>query len=109
MFDLELFGELNINRKSELIGSEIYENYTKYLNEYILRLSRWNHFIDYPAQYYSYVLAHILSKKIWKKSFQSNHDIQSLSLWKKQIRQSGKLYREYLTQNPKQLFNEFNS
>merc|ERR1712073_22730 len=51
-----------------LMGNKTGGDIDDALNGYLLRASRFYHFIDYPACYYSYVMAQKMSDQIWQRT-----------------------------------------
>lgn len=91
------------------------------MNAYYMRLSCSPHFIDYPANLYSYTINQDLSKNIWNNSFgnynyeyDKNNARQSFNQWKDHIRLYGNKLQNSLfamgsTGVPQQCLASFNN
>ena len=130
LLDLSLFG--NNKQQNKSIKDIVYNIYKPFvillnnnneynindaLNGYLLRTSRFYHFIDYPSNYYSYIMAQKLSNSIWQNTFGSydddDNDDDSFEKWKKHMRYYGNklnndIFKYGSVKSPIQCLNEFN-
>ena len=135
-FDLKLFNK-NQNQSIDDIIKDVYKplfhcmmcNNNLDINNYDInemdiysqkqKLSRFYHFIDYPSNYYTYIIAEQISKNIWNNTFKydsinnNNNEINyQFKSWQNHIRKYGKqLYDTILTKgctiNPIKCLNNF--
>ena len=105
-----------------LMGNDTESEIEEALNGYLLRASRFYHFIDYPATYYSYVIAQKMSQQIWRRTFGSytpmekggarRDDRAAFEHWKGHLRHFGQRLREDVlvygsARSPVQCLNDF--
>ena len=132
LLDLSLFGDESKQRQSiqdiaysaykpmaVMMGNESASDIEEAVHGYCLRASRFHHFVDYGACYFSYFIAERMSEGIWTQTFgqyerltEMKDDRVAFENWKKHCRHHGqrlidKVLAFGATRSPIKCLNDF--